>query len=127
MKAAGNRTCIITLRLSDFQSHRQVNADSFIKIIHTLTSGSGISPGRSFVSIVLEIDKRGDKENPPHFIHEVKEKGYVVIGGFVFPRKIMISPCKGFNLVRSKLLTHCQPNRLPADDCYISVYINMIR
>lgn len=92
MKAAGTRSCIITLQLSDFLSHRRVSADSFVKIILTLTAGSGISPGRSFVSIALEIDKRGDKEKPQHFIHETKGKGYVVIGGNVFPRKIMISP-----------------------------------
>ena len=63
----------------------KVSAGSFLKIIHTLTSGSGISPGRSFVSVVLEIDKMGDEENPPHFIHEIKEKSYVVIGSNVFP------------------------------------------
>ena len=40
----------------------------------------------------------------------------------MFPRKIVISPRKkGVNLVRSILLKHCQLNRLPADDCYISV------
>lgn len=65
----------------------KVSAGSFLKIIHTLTSGPGINPGRSFVSIVLEIDKRGDKENTPHFIHEIKEKGYCVIGSNVFPAR----------------------------------------
>ena len=75
----------------------------------TLTSGSGISPGRSFVSIAVEVDKMGDKEKPPH---EIKENGYVVIGGNLFPRKIMISPRKtGVNLVRSILLTHKSSSR----------------
>ena len=54
----------------------------------------------------------GDKEKPPHFIHEIKENGYVVIGGNVFPRKIMISPRKkGVYLLRSILLTHKSSSR----------------
>ena len=32
--------------------------------------------GETFVSIVLEINKREDNEIPPHFIHEMKRKSY---------------------------------------------------
>ena len=46
--------------------------------------------GGSFVSIVLEIQQREDDEIPVHFIiHEIKTKGYNVIGVNILLRKLM--------------------------------------
>ena len=35
------------------------------------------------------IRRREDNENPPHFLHEIKTKGYHVIGVDVFRRKLL--------------------------------------
>ena len=51
MKAAGNRTCIITWRLSDFKSQANIpSVKSFIFLLPVRAN-----PSRSFVPIVLEI------------------------------------------------------------------------
>ena len=44
---------------------------------------------KPIVSIVLEIHKRDDNENPTHFIHEIKTKGYDVIDINMFHRTLM--------------------------------------
>ena len=55
-------------------------------------------PGRYFLSIVLRIQKIGDNKNPPHFIREIKTKGYDAIGVNVFHQKLMaFHPKKGVN------------------------------
>ena len=84
MKAAGNRSCIITLLLM-ILGHRRVSAYSyswFGQAWAELTAKTvdedpasckrwiSRSLGRSFVSIVLEIHKREDNEIPPLCIHD---------------------------------------------------------
>jgi len=39
-----------------------------------------VKDGGSIISIVLERQKREDNEIPAHFIHDIKTKGYDVIG-----------------------------------------------
>ena len=60
----------------------------------------------SVVSIVLEIQKREDDEIPVYFtIHEIKTKGYDIIGVNVLLRKLMRFLCKKMdNLVPTILL-----------------------
>ena len=101
MKAAGNRTCIITRRLSDFKSQATIpSVKSFIFLLPVRAN-----PSRSFVPIVLEIHKREDNETPPHFIFELKTKGYDIIGIDVFfQQHNEIPPPKKVNSVPNILL-----------------------
>ena len=82
---------------SVISSHRRVNAYFFHKKFLLLLPVLA-SPGRYFLSIVLRIQKIGDNKNPPHFIREIKTKGYDAIGVNVFHQKLMeFHPKKGVN------------------------------
>ena len=100
MTAEGNRTCIIMSRLSDFKSqaslslflrhHELITENISYFLINQWKTKTWTMDGGSFVSIVLEIQQREDVEIPVHFIiHEIKTKGYNVIGVNVLLRKLM--------------------------------------
>ena len=100
MTAEGNRTCIIMSRLSDFKSqaslslflrhHELITENISYFLINQWKTKTWTMDGGSFVSIVLEIQQREDDEIPVHFIiHEIKTKGYNVIGVNVLLRKLM--------------------------------------
>ena len=60
-------------------------------------------------SIVLRIQNREDNVYPPHFIHEIKTKGYDVTDANLFHRKLMRFHRKETdNSVRPKLLVRYQ-------------------
>ena len=89
--AAGNRTCIITLRLSDFKSetsltlllrHYELTNENFSYFL------TNQSKTKTFVDLKVTRNPKPTKnstrpylnEIPAHFTHEVKTKGYDVIG-----------------------------------------------
>ena len=103
MTAEGNRTCMIMLRLSDLKSqaslslflrHHELITENVSHFLinqwKTKTFTKPVKDGGSIVSIVLEIQKREDDEIPVYFtIHEIKTKGYDIIGINVLLSKLM--------------------------------------
>ena len=93
--AAGNRTCIITLRLSDFKSQTSL----ILLLRHYELSNGNVSyflPNQSktktFIDLKVTRKPKPTKsstrpylnEIPVYFIHEIKTKGYDVIGVNLF-------------------------------------------
>ena len=109
MSAAENRTCIFTLRLSDLRSRASLSLflrhheETNTNVSYFLTNQS---KSKSFIN--LKVSKKPVKtvkptknstrpylnEIPAHFIHDIKTKGYDVIGVTVFLHKLMRFPCK---------------------------------
>ena len=109
MSAAENRTCIFTLRLSDLRSRASLSLflrhheETNTNVSYFLTNQS-----KSKTFINLKVSKKPVKtvkptknstrpylnEIPAHFIHDIKTKGYDVIGVNVFLHKLMRFPCK---------------------------------
>ena len=98
--AAANRTCIITLRLSDFKSetsltlllrHYELTNENFSYFL------TNQSKTKTFVDLKVTRNPKPTKDStrpylneiPAHFTHEVKTKGYDVIGINWFLRKLM--------------------------------------
>ena len=98
--AAGNRTCIITLRLSDFKPqtsltlllrHYELTNEN---VSYFLTS---LSKTKTFIDLKVTRKSKPTKNGTRpylyeillHFTHEIKTKGYGVIGVNVFlPKKV---------------------------------------
>ena len=97
---AGNRTCIITLRLSDFKSqtsftlllrHYELTNEN---VSYFLTNQSKT---KTFIDLKVTRKPKPTKnstrpylnEIPAHFTHEMKTKGYDVIGVYLLLRKLM--------------------------------------
>ena len=89
--AAGNRTCIITLRLSDFKSQTSLT----LLLRHYELTNENVSyfltnqsKTKTFIDFKVTRKPKPTKnskrpylnEIPTHFIHEIKTKGYDVIG-----------------------------------------------
>ena len=89
--AAGNRTCIITLRLSDFKSetsltlllrHYELTNENYTYFL------TNQSKTKTFIDLKVTRNPKPTKnstrpylnEIPAHFTHEIKTKGYDVIG-----------------------------------------------
>ena len=109
MSGAENRTCIFTLRLSDLRSRASLSfflrhrEETNTNVSYFLTNQS-----KSKTFINLKVIKKPVKtvkptknstrpylnEIPGHFIHDIKTKGYDVIGVNVFLHKLMRFPCK---------------------------------
>ena len=107
MTAAENRTCIITLPLSDFKSqacltlsHRQYEItnenvsyfsinQSKTKTFTDLKISTNLYNRLNQLKIALTL-----MEIPAHFIQEIKTKGYDFTGVNVFLRKLMRLPRK---------------------------------
>ena len=98
--AAGNRTCIITLRLSDFKSQTSLT----LLLRHYELTNENVSyfltnqsKTRTFIDLKVTRKPKPTKkrtrpylnEIPAHFPHEIKTNGYDVIGANVFPLKLM--------------------------------------
>ena len=112
--AAGNRTCIITLRLSDFKSQTSLT----LLLRHYELTNENLSyfltnqsKRKSKVTRKPKPTKNNTRpylnEIPAHFIHEIKTIAYDVIGGNVFlPTLMRILPKKGVNSVHPILLRY---------------------
>ena len=98
--AAGNRTRIITLRLSDYKSQTSFT----VLLRHYELTNENVcyfptkqSKTKTFINLKVtrkpkptEISTRPYlNEIPAHFIHEIKKKGYDVIGVDLFLPKLM--------------------------------------
>ena len=98
--AAGNRICIITLRLRDFKSqtsltlllrHYELTIEN---VSYFLTNQSKT---KTFIDLKVTRKPKPTKnstrpyvnEIPAHFTLEIKTKGYDIIGVKVFLRKLM--------------------------------------
>ena len=89
--AAGNRTCIITLRLSDFKSQTSLT----LLLRHYELTNENVSyfltnqsKTKTFIDLKVTRKSKPTKnstrsylnEIPVYFIHEIKTKGYDVVG-----------------------------------------------
>ena len=97
--AAGNRTCIITLRLSDFRSQTSLtllfrNYELTSENVYFLTNQSKT---KTFIDLKITRKPKPTKnstppylnEIPAQFIHEIKTKGYDVSDVNLFPPTLM--------------------------------------
>ena len=92
--AVGKRTCIITLRLSDFKSQTSLTLllrhSEFTNenVSYFLTTWNNQSKTKTFIDLKVNRKRKPTKnstrpylnEIPAHFTHEIKTKGYGVIG-----------------------------------------------
>ena len=116
MTAAGNRKCIITLRLSDLKSQ---TSSTLLLRQYELTNKNvsyfltNQSKTKTFIDIKVTRNPKPTKNNtrpylneiPTHFIHEIKTKGYDVIGVNLFLPKLMkFLPKKEVNFIPPILL-----------------------
>ena len=98
--AAGNRTCIITLRISDSESQTSLT----LLLRHYELTNENVSyfltnqsKTKTFIDLKVTRKPKPTKnstrpylnEIPAHFTHEIKTKGYDVIGVNSFLRKLM--------------------------------------
>ena len=99
--AAGNRTCIITLRLRDFKSQTSLT----LLLRHYELTNENVSyfltnQSKRKTSIDIKVTRKPKptknntrpylNEIPTHFIHEIKTKGYDVISVNLFLRTLKI-------------------------------------
>ena len=114
--AAGNRTCIITLRLRDFKSQTSL---TLLLRQYELTNKNvsyfltNQSKTKTFIDLKVTRNPKPTKNStwpylngiPAHFIHEIKTIAYDVIGVNLFLPKLMkFLPKKGDNSVPPILL-----------------------
>ena len=103
---AGNRTCIITLRLCDFKSQTSL---TLLLRQYELTNKNvsyfltNQSKTKTFIDLKVTRNPKPTKNStwpylngiPAHFIHEIKTKGYNVIGvNFFLPKLMKFLPQK---------------------------------
>ena len=114
--AAGNRTCIITLRLRDFKSQTSL---TLLLRQYELTNKNvsyfltNQSKTKTFIDLKVTRNPKPTKNStwpylngiPAHFIYEIKTIAYDIIGVNLFlPKLIKFLPKKGDNSVPPILL-----------------------
>ena len=113
--AAGNRTCIITLRLSDFKSQTSLT----LLLRHYELTNENVSyfltnqsKTKTFIDLKVTRKPKPTKNSTwaylyeilLYFIHKIKTKGFEVIRVNVFPRK---------KEAKTSLVYYYGPNYLP--------------